>query len=399
MNKTNNGLSLISSTYSQYRIMNDMIYMLVEGYNGLFRASVADGKVELIKKFEQRNNYESYPFYLVKKGDKLFFLPGKADEVAIYDQKDNKLSEIPFGWGSSGKWHMREYTFFNEHLWLFPLQDSRILEVDYEGKKIVSTIELREIYRREIGKDYVFFSAYGCYCCDEQVFLACYGTPHLVVFDLRTKKITFLQIPEAQKGFTAMMGKGKKLYVLNADGRLMIWDINKRQADTFVDIGKMVPEFDARYYLYMNIVGQNLFICNDVDIRKIIIISLSKSYSVSMGMEELIEELESKSFNENLQFRYFEENLLYGCNDADQYYCFDLSKKKLREIKQIIYNPVELKKAIKDESKLVNKMQTVISENEVVFEDFIHGNIRSVELDNKDSQVGRCIYQSLIDDF
>lgn len=128
-----------------------------------------------------------------------------------------------------------------------------------------------------------------------------------------------------------------------------------------------------------------------------IIVSL-RDYHVSMGLEALSDELGVKDFDGNIHFKYFEENLLYGCNDVEQYFCIDLLSKTLKEIKRIAYNPDELKRSIRDDSMLLNKKQITIPENAVAFEELVHGNIRDVKLDGMHSQVGRCIHQTLMED-
>lgn len=391
------GISIISSDYSTFRILNQSIYILAEGYNGLFRASLKNGQVELIKKFLYRKNYEIHPFGMIKRSGKLIFFPLGADELAIYDETLNELYEIPLEWGRCREWILGEYAFFKERLWLFPCEDSRILEVDYEGKKVVTIIDLREIYKREMRRDYRVFSGTGCYCYDEKMFLACYEIPYLAVLDLKKKKLFFIHIPEAEKGFTALQGEGEKLYLLNANGRLMVWNIHKCQVEAFVNISEKIPGFDAVYYTYMHIVGESLFVCEYEDVTKMVNVSL-RDYHVSMGLGGLSDELRVKVFNGNLHFKYFEENLLYGCNDEEQYFCIDLLSKTLKEIQRLAYNPDELKRSIRDDSMLLNKIQITIPENVFTFEELIHGNIRGVKLDGMNSQVGRCIHQILMED-
>lgn len=398
MNTTkHDGLSLISSEYSQYRILNGSIYMLVEGYNGLFRASTEDGRVELIKKFIYRRNYESYPFHLMKKNHRLIFIPARADEIAIYDEVTDELYEIPLGWGTNREWLMRDYIFADGRLWIFPVEEKKALEVDCENGKVIADIDFGEIYRSKMGKDYRFFSASGCYYWKEKVFLAYYEVPYFAVLELKTKKISSIYVPEAEKGFTALQGKGGRLYSLNADGRLIIWNIDGHQVETFINIGESVPDFDAVYYTNMHIVGQELFICGS-DVAQMVNVSLSENYKISRCLSNLISETDETALYGKLQFRYYEENFLYGCDEFDHCFCIDLLSKALVDIWKITFDSDEIKRAIRDESMLLNKIQKVIPENAVAFEDMICGKMRGRRVEKADSQVGQLIYQNVIKD-
>lgn len=392
----NNKLSLISSAYSQYRILDNMIYILADGYNGLFRASVEDGQIELVKKFVHQYNYEVYPLRLVKKEMQLFFLPARAKEIAVYDLEYNELCEIPLEWETSGDWITREFFFENENLWIFPMQDALLFKFDLKEKKVVSSINIREIYIQYIGTDYDFFSAYGCYLCEDRAFLACYEQPYLFVFHLKANEVEFIPIHEVQEGFTALIGEGNKLYVLNKDGRLMIWNIEKGEPEIFINIGEKVREFDSKYYINMSIVGRKLFICGS-DITKALNISLTEDYQISMFDETIVDELERACFNKTLQFKYYEGNDLYGCGDEEQYFCIDLLANKLKWIREIVYDPHLLKKSIRDTSTLLKKQQ-VIPENAVAFEDYIKGNFEEV-VPEEASDVGHCIHKSITKDY
>ncbi len=389
--RENNGISPLSG---QFRIKDDMLYLLPRHYNGLFQADTGTGDIQFVSKFIYQENYKESLFTMDLTDEKLFFIPVCADEMAVYDLTSQSMHEILLEKEWGGVIVSSTHIFAEDYLWIFPACGNHILVFDYTNLRFHKNFDLRKIYSAKFGCDYEYFCANGSYYYDGSMYVACWEKPYLARLRIAENKVNFYHIPEFQKGFCAFNGNGQNLYALNDDGRLAVWNIQSRKLERIVSLEKEAGKQESKFYRKIYCVDKEVFIFPYGDISTALKVSLEDCV-VSYISKKVLNQLEEESSQKEFILTDVDQEFLYGYTYGNQYFCVNLKTETIRWIRHITYDKRNLKDIIRNDHALLNQQKVINEGNVHGINDLIDIARTGVRDERNTADIGRKIYDAL----
>lgn len=237
-------------TLGATKIENE-VYFSSANFNGLFRMNLSSRKMEYITKFEHCPKYQR-AFYGRQHlaGDKIYFVPIGADELAIYDTKNSKLEYMDVDKGKNG---ILGSFIENQYLWLLMREyPNRMVRLNLENyEKEENSLDWEYIFsqigedvRKEAGfHDSPFLQT--VYENDTIWYIPNYCSGRLISYNIRTKQTCVHILPgyEQEKIHSIAVKDDVMIVVLKDKKKILEWNrnastIQKRNVD---DLGEKVP--------------------------------------------------------------------------------------------------------------------------------------------------------------
>lgn len=372
----------ITPLNDNFRVWKDDIYMCASNYNGLFQADMVNGTLEPVAKFMKQDNLAMNLFFMEILENNLIFIPIFANEIALYDLDNHELYEIPLdNIYMKGITNTSNLAIYEDKIWIFPFKGRYIVELDYKNRQVGAIIDIGNIYHDFFNMDYSVLGVNGSYVCGEAILLACWEKPFIIEFYPKNKTVKFVKVQGCDSGFCALEGKGEKLYALNDDGYLYVWDIKSRNIIKRKNIGKETERQNHKFYRKIYCYDKKVYLFPDGEITDIKTVDLELD-KVDTGILQCLQDK-----NMDLYFGYANENQLYLYNNENYIMCVDLKKQCVDWKVTVMYDTTELKKIIVDDRSKVGC--GLIGESNAFFLQDFFQSITLYEGKESDNTAGR----------
>lgn len=372
----------ITPLNDNFRVWKDNIYVCASNYNGLFQVNMVNGTLEFVTKFVKQDNLAMDLFFMEISENILIFTPIFANEIALYDLDTHELYEIPLdNIYMKGITNTSNFAIYGDKIWIFPFKSRYIVELDYQNRQIGAIIDIGNIYHDFFNMDYSVFGVNGSYVCGDAILLVCWEKPFIIEFYPENKTVKFVKVQGCDSGFCALGGKGDKLYALNDDGHLYVWDIKSRNIIKRINIGEETERQNHKFY-------RNIY-CYDKKVYLFPNGEITDMKTVDLELETVDTEIPQclQDKNMDLYFGYTNENQLYLYNNENDIMCVDLKKQCVDWEVTVKYDTEELKKIIVDDKSKMGR-GLIWESNAFLLQDFLQ-SITLYEGKESDNTVSR----------
>lgn len=197
-------------------------------FNGLYKANLDTGDVKQVAQFPEEKKVQDYLFTGVCCIEsKLYFLPGAAKKMAVYDMEKNKFSTVEIPYPKSIEVSSIDKISFGikyeDRLFIFG-ENLCIYEFDIEKKKVIYCKDNSDVIRK-ICPDKKFFSVW--YAIENNiVYLSIWNSNVVVIFNLKDKNIEIKRIGREENQYIGLVKKGNKIFLAEKNS-IVLWDIQK----------------------------------------------------------------------------------------------------------------------------------------------------------------------------
>ena len=215
----------IDITFEAIAIKGDYGYGSEYDKNGLYRVDINSGKCLFINLFEGE--------YINKKrlhcsaewiGDKIYFIPGSAQNVSIYDLKNGKIETINIPKPSKKKYpfYKLQYKFVGavqcrNYLWLVPATYPGILKLNLLNNEI-------KVYDDWIPEDGYMFRR-GMHIDNNKIIIPSGNNNYVLTFDLDKESAQLLKIGKLNNGMMSMCKVGESYWLApRKKGAIILWN-------------------------------------------------------------------------------------------------------------------------------------------------------------------------------
>lgn len=234
-------------------------------FNGLFRMDKSEWEPQFVGIFPEED-VEGFRLYskIIEHGDKLYFTPLRARQIAVYDKKKNSFYKISFEELEIGYladysgWNFYDAQLYGDSIYFFPHQRTAVLQynVKNEELKVISAwvseivdkydlIQPRVFYRTEMKDGIVYAPVSGCNL--------------LECIDLNTKQVELHEIGRRGSTYSDICIIGTKGYICPFNGEEIIeWDVLAQKEKKALVFTKKNNEYI--YFQGMCKLGKKVFV-------------------------------------------------------------------------------------------------------------------------------------------
>ncbi len=256
-------------------------------YNGIFSLNLQTGQIVFKAYFAKEEYAAAYlSSACLCSGKKVFFAPDSGSYFQLYDMEACKVklleSELE---GSHGS-----YSRMIQHgtkIYGFPITGENMQILDIESEEVESVYNIADKFRESFQKQFHIFSDSNLFLYKENIYGAMWEEPVIYRFDVKRKKISFIQLPDSKDGFVQMAGRDGKLFLLGKEPILLVYDIEQERTVDAIHIasdrgtvnfrnGYVLDDF-LHFYSY----ADNLFLKIDIGSKKPQVSSIEKEWGIA----------------------------------------------------------------------------------------------------------------------
>lgn len=378
---------------AELAITDDAIYVSAANYNGLYAVDIADGKLTYIGKFIHQGNFDVSMFSVKKYENNLIFAPRNAHEIAIFDLDRKQIEEISMeGVFSTDSMVISTFTVIDGILYMFPAQSNSIILYEISSKRVLKAINIAGDYKNVFGEKYQALCATNSsYVYGNKIYIPCWMHPAFMSLDLESRAFEFYKIPEQQKGFCSLFGEGDIIYALCRDGVLVKWDIGLKKVISRLET--LIGENDAEAYRRIMAIGGNIFLLSERSTFRPI--KIEGGMHAGVLRQEYLELMEEGCPDEKVYTGCMDGEKLYCHTDKNRYLCYDMKNERLEWVRNIKFDPDELRKIILDGTGVIGKNKTMNETNVIGIRELIEISRGKHEKEEKEKvRIGEKIYSS-----
>lgn len=219
--------------------IDDKIWFMSDTYNGLFCMDIASEKIELMETFPNELYTQRFLYsYMERVGDKIYFAPYFAREVAVYDTKKHSFEKIKIDEEMLQR-KLGEELFigiqkYNNFLFFIPACSKAIIRLNLENHEIQYITEWSE---KIVNHDYnsLFFWAQWV-LRGNKLFLPVYDVNAILEFDCDSLSYNIRTLDVDEIGFSGICDDGEYMWLYTRKaGNLLGWNPENNEI-TRVDI-------------------------------------------------------------------------------------------------------------------------------------------------------------------
>lgn len=208
-------------------------YVSPENFNGLFRINLDDFSTDYLGAFPGEPNQEALYHNVVKKENKLIFIPATANHIAIYDIVSNSFNMIPVKIEETSKsWIYGWPKFFNaavykKYVFLIACYYPAIVRLDIETGELLYLNEWKTVIKEDLNKpEKMYFRRDASACIvDNKVYLPCCIQNIVLELNMDTLQFTYYNIGENNQELRCMCFDNGVFWIMTWEGKTLIkWD-------------------------------------------------------------------------------------------------------------------------------------------------------------------------------
>lgn len=270
-------------------LVNQSIYCFAGNLNICYEINIETGVVEIIGSLPDEK-FDSYSLIsgLFRDNNNLLCIPYTAQKMCCLNL-ENGLWDTTIFINEKKQWGR----YYNVCLWqddyyIFPFGETEMLRIDRKGKKVISRIDIKGLYKKLTGCDYRYFSYSGCYVFQDKAYMMMRDVPLIAEYDLAFDRLRLYEIEGHSQFYICLMGHGEKIYILGCDGKLYLWDAEKHITEKIIQFKSYENTYErfkhcikhGKYLYLFKYIFSDEFIRIDPEEKQTDILSLKSLFSV-----------------------------------------------------------------------------------------------------------------------
>lgn len=183
-------------------VVEDTVYFSAFNSNGLYKWSKNDDAPQFISYFPNEKLTQKYlhaAAYLL--GDKIYFAPAAAGNIAIYDLKNKSIKSINVEGYATGTSKYYDICSNENKVYMIPSRAEYIIEIDTHTDSIVLHNEWISKINLSLNKDMPLIK-YGSFVRKEKLYIPYIRDNCMLEIELKTFTIETIKIGDFTSGFT-----------------------------------------------------------------------------------------------------------------------------------------------------------------------------------------------------
>lgn len=220
--------------------IDDKIWFMSDTYNGLFCMDIASEKIELMETFPNELYTQRFLYsYMERVGDKIYFAPYFAREVAVYDTKKHSFEKIKIDEEMLQR-RLGEELFigiqkYNNFLFFIPAYSKAIIRLNLENHEIQYITEWSERIGENYDKNNIFFWKQKV-LRGNNLFIPFYNMNAILEFNCDSLDCEIRKLDVDETGYSGACEVGKNIWLYTRQaGNLLGWNPENNEI-TRVDI-------------------------------------------------------------------------------------------------------------------------------------------------------------------
>lgn len=214
-------------------IYEDEVWMSHLGFNSLFKGTLTGNEIKWISEFPDEISNQSWIHSeVISYNDSLVFVPHSGKHVTLYYPKENKFTSINI---LKKELMMYQSVINCDKLFLFPVYyDDYIVVIELKSGEIeyVNMEEINVLFKKIPGDGEPAY--YGKAIDGDYVFRCFREKPLVFSFNMKTKQFRTYELPVSSLGFLDITFDGENFWILPIDNQeLICWNVHTNQIKAY----------------------------------------------------------------------------------------------------------------------------------------------------------------------
>lgn len=244
-------------------LTDGFIWCMAGGFNAFFQIDIISGQINYLgevpnEKIQKARLYSDIQQY----EDKLIFVPMAAEDIAIYNIKENKFIKIKLKQPNNiNNLYKTDYKFskcfiFKSYAYFFSVSFPAIVKlnlINYELQYIDDWV--KRFCNKEIKREQVYFR--NAYKKEGRVYLPSCCNNQVVEFELEQERFYYHEVGKRSESFSDIVFSKDKIYISKLDGGEMLildkgnWDeIGRIYTGTTMPVSISMQEYNDKIFYF-----------------------------------------------------------------------------------------------------------------------------------------------------
>lgn len=222
----------LSNPLYNFIVKGQNIYCFSWKYNCFLKINISSG--EIVDKWAVKEYLPNayMLFRLINVKDSIVAFPYTANCVLKWKTCSSEPEKISLPFNFSDDTIVRKFNTFaikEEELFLFPADIDYVCCLNIKSNEIKEVLNIKKYLWDRYRLQYSFLFANGSYLFNDKVYLGCWESNNIVIYDIGDNTAELVCIEEIETGVRSICGYENKLFILSSDGKVAMRNLDETE--------------------------------------------------------------------------------------------------------------------------------------------------------------------------